>query len=142
MSTFTLPEKKLKEILTLVYIPATQRRMGRKDLERLVSKLRSMHLAVPGAAAYLFHIKCVLNKGGVDRVCLSTSFHCELVDWKVFALQAASRSEHLAEIVRRGPTHLVFCDASGIGAGGVWLDPAEIGRNLVWRHPWPADVTV
>ena len=34
--TVTLPERKTEEILTLVDIPATQRRMGRKDLERLV----------------------------------------------------------------------------------------------------------
>ena len=29
----TLPERKLEELLTLVDIPATQRRMGQKDLE-------------------------------------------------------------------------------------------------------------
>ena len=23
----------------------------------------------------------------------------------------------------------------------MWLDPAGTGHNLVWRHPWPADVT-
>ena len=65
--TVTLPERKLEEILTLVAIPPTQRRMGRKDLERLVGKLRSMHLAVPGAVAHLFHIQWALNQGGVDQ---------------------------------------------------------------------------
>ena len=35
----TLPDRKLEELLTLVNIPATQRRMGRKYLERLVGKL-------------------------------------------------------------------------------------------------------
>ena len=34
--TFTLLERNLEELLTLVGIPATKRRMGRKDLERLV----------------------------------------------------------------------------------------------------------
>ena len=65
--TVTLPERKLEELLTLVDIPATQRRMGRKDLERLVGKHRYMHLAVPGAVALLFHIQRTLNQGGVDR---------------------------------------------------------------------------
>ena len=37
--TITLPERKLEELLTLVDIPATQRRMVRNDLERLVGKL-------------------------------------------------------------------------------------------------------
>ena len=37
--TVTLPEGKLQELLVLVSIPATQRQMGRKYLERLVGKL-------------------------------------------------------------------------------------------------------
>ena len=58
----------------------------------------------------------------------------------MFALQEASRPTHLAEIVRREPTHLGFCDAYGLGVGGVWIDPARTGHNMVWRHPWPTDI--
>ena len=36
--TVTLPERKIKELLTLVDIPATQLRMGQKDMERLVGE--------------------------------------------------------------------------------------------------------
>ena len=61
--TFTLPERKIKELLTLVDIPPTQRMMGRKDL------------AVPGAVAHLFHIQRALNQGGVDQAWLSPDFH-------------------------------------------------------------------
>ena len=136
----TFPERKLEDLLTLVDIPANQRRMGRKDLEGLVGKLCPMHLAVPEAVAHLFHIQRALNQGGVDRVWLSPAFHCKLVDQKALALQAASRPTHLAEIICREPTHLGFCDASVIGAGVVWLDPARTGHNLVWRHPWPPDI--
>ena len=106
--------------------------MGRKDLEGLVVKLRSMHLAVTGAVAHLFHIQSALNQGGVDREWLSPDFHCELANWKALTLQAESRPTHLAEIIRQEPTHLGFCDASELGAGGVWLDPARTGQNLVW----------
>ena len=138
--TVTLPERKIEELLTLVDIPATQRRMGQKDLERLVGKPCSMHLAVPGAVAHLFHIQRALNQGGLDRAWLSPAFHRELSDWKALALQAASWPTHLAEIVRWEPTHLGFFDASGLGAGGVWLDPARTGQNLVWQLPWPPDI--
>ena len=58
----------------------------------------------------------------------------------MLALQAASWPTHLAEIVCRETTHLGFCDASGLGGGGVWLDPARTGQNLVWRLPWPPDI--
>ena len=78
-----------------------------------------MHLAVPGAVAHLFHVQRALNQGGVDQAWLSPHFHQELADLKVLALQAASQLTHLAEIVRREPTHLGICDAPGLGAGGV-----------------------
>ena len=58
----------------------------------------------------------------------------------MLALQAASRPAHLADIVHQEPTHLGFCDASGLRVGGVWLDPARTGNNLVWRLPWPPDI--
>ena len=72
----TLTERNLEKLLTLVDIPAIQRRMGQKDLERLVEKLCYMHLAVPGAVAHLFHIYRALNQGGVYWAWLSPAFHC------------------------------------------------------------------
>ena len=58
----------------------------------------------------------------------------------MLALQVTFRPMHLAEIVRRKPTHIGFRDASGLGVGVVWLNLARKGHNLVWRHPWPADI--
>ena len=52
----------------------------------------------------------------------------------------AARPAHLAETVRRKPTHLGFCNAPGLGAGGVWLDPSSSGQDLVWRHPWLEEI--
>ena len=39
--TVALPERKLQYLINLLAIPATQRCIGRKDMERLVGKLRS-----------------------------------------------------------------------------------------------------
>ena len=127
----TLPERKFEELLTLADIPTTQCRMGQKDLERLVGKICSMHLAVPGVVAHLFHIQRALNQGELDRLWLSPAFYRELTDWKALALQAASRPTHLAEIVRREPTHLKFCDASGncnVPPPGWFYQPQETSR--------------
>ena len=105
--------------------------MGRKELERLVGKLRFMHLAVPGAVAHLYHIQRALFQAGTDRAWLSPDFHREIPNWTTLADQTADRPTHLADIVCREPTHLGFCDASGLGAGGVWLDPSNSGKDLV-----------
>ena len=51
--TLPLLERHLWEVLSLLAIPATHHWIGLKELERLVVKLCSMHLAVPGAAVHL-----------------------------------------------------------------------------------------
>ena len=88
----------------------------------------------------LYHIQCALSQARTDRAWLSPDFHREIVDWTTLADQTADRPTHLAEIVRREPTHLGFCNASGLGAGGVWLDLSKSGKYLVWVHPWPTDI--
>ena len=100
-----------------------------------------MHITVPGAVVHPFHIQNTLNQGGVYWVWILPSFHCELADWKDLSLRAASWPTHLEEIVCPEPTDLGFCVASGIGARGMWLDPAGTVHNLVRQNPWPADVT-
>ena len=62
--TVALPERKLQELQALLDIPISQRRMGRNELEQLVGKLRSMHLAVPGAVVHIYHIQPCTGPGG------------------------------------------------------------------------------
>ena len=83
-----------------------------------------MHLAVIGAVAHTYHIQRDIAQAGADRAWLSPEFHRDIADWSTLADQTAARPTHLANIVRRGPTHLGFCDVSGLKAGGVWLDPS------------------
>ena len=106
--TVALPERKYLELLQMLAILATQRRIGRKELKRLMGKLCSMHLAVPGAVAHLYHIQSALTKGGKDRGCLPADFHHEISDWSTLVAQMVAITTHLSEIVRRGPTHLGF----------------------------------
>ena len=138
--TVALPERKIQEQRELISIMTTQRRMGRKEIERLVGKLRFMHLATNGAVANIYHLQQALSQGGVDRAWLSPEFHCNITDWQTLVDQTAPQPTHLEKIVRREPTHLGFCDASGLGSGGVWIDPSLLGQYLVWRHPWPEDI--
>ena len=65
--TVDLPEPKHLELLQLLAILATQLQMVQKELERLVGKLRSMHLAVTVEVAHLYHIQRTLTHGGKDR---------------------------------------------------------------------------
>ena len=99
--TVAFPERKLQELRDLLNIPISQRHTSHKDLERLVGKLRSMHLTVPGAVAHLYHIQCALSQAGMDRACLSPVFHRKIAEWKVLADQTADRPTHIAVIFCR-----------------------------------------
>ena len=99
-----------------------------------------MHLVVLGMVTHLYHIQRALAQAGADRVYLSPYFHRNIVDWRMLSEQTADRPTHLADIVRCGPTHMGFCDTSRLGAGEMWLYPSLSGKDLVWHHPWPADI--
>ena len=71
----------------------------------------------------------------IDKAWLSPAFHQEIADWKMLADQKDDRPTHIADIVRREPTHLGFCNASGLGDRGVWLDPSCSKKDLLWHHP-------
>ena len=55
-------------------------------------------------------------------------------------MQTESWTTHMAEILCPEPTHLGFCDASGIDTEGVWLDTSISGSGIVWRHPWSPEI--
>ena len=50
--TLRLFPKRKEELGTLLDIPPSQRRISMKNLERLIEKLRSMHLAIPGEVGH------------------------------------------------------------------------------------------
>ena len=61
--TVAFAEQKHLELLQLLAIPATQHWMDQKELERLVRKLRSVHLVVPRAVAQCIQHPVRLDTG-------------------------------------------------------------------------------
>ena len=59
--TLLLSPNHKTELLYLPNIPPSCRRMAVKSLERLVGKLRSMHLEVPGAIGHFYAMKVALT---------------------------------------------------------------------------------
>ena len=44
------------------------------------------------------------------------------------------------EIVQRLATDMSYTDASGLGCGGVWIDPNKDGTHYVCCLPWLEDI--
>ena len=59
--TLRLPPKRMAELKILLAIPHSQRRMSTKKLERLIDKLRLMHLAIPGDVGNFYHLQMALT---------------------------------------------------------------------------------
>ena len=140
LSTLRLSHKRTADLLLQLDIPPTQRKMRRKRLEVLIGKLRSMHLAIPGAISHFYYLQQALTKATPKVAYLSNNFHTEVRYWKQLVEEMEWRPTHLAEIVQRYASALGFTDASGLGAGGVWINPNADGHNFVWRFEWPADI--
>ena len=59
--------------------------MSTKKLERLIGKLRSVHLAVPGAVGHFYHIQCALtaaHHAARPTAYLSRGFHADISFWQ------------------------------------------------------------
>ena len=120
--TFRLPPKRKAELGTLLDIPPSQRRISTKKLERLIGKLRSMHLAVLGAVGNFYNLQQSLtaaHHAHQATAYVTNGFHSDLHFWGRICAEMPTRPTYMAEIMQRLPTDIGFADASGLGAGGV-----------------------
>ena len=141
--TLIISPKRKEELGTLLDIPPLQRRMSTKKLERLIGKLRSMHLAVPGTVGHFYNLQQSLtaaHHAHQATAYVTKGFHSDLRFWRRLCADMPTRSTYLAKIVQRLPTDIGFADASGLGAEGVWIYPNKDGLNYVWRLPCPEDI--
>ena len=47
------------------------------------------------------------------------AFPCEIAEWQALAVYTEAWPTHLANIVHFKLTHIEFCDALGLGVGGM-----------------------
>ena len=135
--------KKIVELKILLAIPSSQRRMSTKKLERLIGKLFSMHLAIPGAVGNFYRLQMDLmaaNHSSHATAYLSKDFHRDVYFWQYLCVDMGSQLTFLAEIVHHLATDVGYTNASGLGCSGVWIDPNEDGAHYVLRLPWTEDI--
>ena len=139
--TISLSPKRIADLNTLLDLPPpAQHQMSQRKLKRLIGKLRSMHLAIPGAIYHFYHIQMALAKVNCRTAYLSKDFHRDVAYWRLLCSRMKHHPINLAEINQRLPTNLGYTDASGLGGGGVWLDPNVDSIHHVWRLQWPPDI--
>ena len=133
----------------LASIPVTQKHTTIKKWHKLLGKLQSMSLALPGARNIFSTMQNALVLSSKNRISLHKGVHQALEDFRWMHTNIASRPTRIAELVPLLPSAIGFHDASGLGAGGVVyptpdLSPREginQGQPIVYQVQWPPEVT-
>ena len=129
-STLRLSQKQIADLLHQLNIPSIQQKIRRKRLEVLVGKLRSMHLAIPGAISHFFYLQQALTKATPKLAYMSNNFHKEIQYWQQLVENMETQPTYLTEIVQRLASAIDFTDASGLGSGGDRSTQTTMATNL------------
>ena len=70
----------------------------------------------------------------------NTAAHQAFKDWGQIIREAAAEPTHVNELVAGDADYKGTLDASGEGAGGVWLPGKKEIAPVVWRVEWPQEV--
>ena len=119
--TFALSSKLLPELISLLEILDIQRHVSVKNLERLIGKIRSMHLAVPGAIGRFYTMQVTLTRSlAVKRPedNLSTRFHQDIKFWYNLCSDMIYSPIYLAELLHRPASELGYTENLGLGTQG------------------------
>ena len=141
--TLRLHTKHLAELNILLAIPPSQRCMSTKKLDLLIGKLRSMHLAIPDDVGNFYHLQMALtaaHHASRATAYLSKDFHRDVKFWQYLCVDTGSRITFSAENIHCLATDVGYANTSGLGCGGVWIDPNQEGVHYVWSLPWPKDI--
>ena len=128
-------ERELKQALK------KKRGLPFKKFEKLVGKLRHASVGIP-AGKYLF--------GPINQL---IAIHPRIIHWKRAPVawqamrdlgqlikEAGTQPTHVKELVVGDAAYKGTLDASGGGAGGVWLPGTKALAPIVWRWEWPQEI--
>ena len=112
-----------------------------KRYERLIGKLRHAAIGIPHGKALFGPLNRILQlrpKNVYWDRCQDTKL--ALQDWRQLIREAARECTHSRELVPGAAAYRGTLDASGEGAGGVWLPGTESIAPIVWRYQWPPNI--
>lgn len=137
-----LPSDKVDRLLDELKAVGRMKRVEVKRLEKLRGRLRHAAIGIPGGRGLVSPFDRALNTDG-PFVIVSDELQDACRDFRALLRIVGTKPTHFRQLVADEPGYVGFCDASGKGAGGVWM-PWETEVDLepvVWRVQWPQDIT-
>jgi hypothetical protein len=162
--TLTLPPQRLARLeAILTSIPVTPKRLALDKWHKVLGELRSMSIALPASRGLFSSLQAALRTRQGTCLRLDKGFHDALNDFRWIQEDLSKRPTRLQELVPVAPTLVGAHDASGIGAGGIWMPgPHAIPRHarvksitpegtlrqhqlkeprpILWRHCFPQNI--
>ena len=102
-----------------------------------------MHVVVLGAIGHFYTMQVALtNVRASNRATeyFLAELHLDMHFWRELYKSIDTHPIYLEDIVHRDVSDLGYCNVSGIGAVGVWIDPNKDRFNRVCQIQWPVNV--
>ncbi|KAL7525054.1 hypothetical protein ACHAWF_002174, partial [Thalassiosira exigua] len=127
--------KELKNVLRM------KRGVPFKRIEKLVGKLRHAAIGIPGGKGLFGPINQMMQfRPRYVRWKTWRAARQAFDDWRQLIRAAAKEPTHTKELVPDEADYVGALDASGEGAGGVWIPGKTELAPIVWRFEWPPEV--
>jgi hypothetical protein len=136
-----LPPNKVENITAEIHRVTRKEAISHKQFEKLRGKLWHACIGIPAGKGLMGPIDAELR--GAKRlihVKNNQRLRHALQDFGTLIKVLGRRPTHCKELVVEDPSYIGYCDASKLGAGGVWLSGRRHLSPIVWRVEWPADI--
>ena len=144
--TIELPQQKVTKLRATITKILRHKSTTNGELMSLLGKLQHATLGIPAGRGLLAPLYKLIesNKKAAKRtipIPTESSAYKLLYDYRALINIIGTRPTHCAELVPNTPNYIGFCDACKFGAGGVWCAGASYLHPIVWRIPWPHDIS-
>ena len=144
--TIELPQGKLDPILSTITTTLWQGHTSQSKFQSLLGKLQHASTAIPAGQSILSLLYALINPESPSRIVQHHNLQCiclqlssataqALKDMTALLWEMASAPTLVQQFVPGSPLYLDFCDASGLGAGSIWLPFDKYLCPFVWRLP-------
>jgi hypothetical protein len=136
-----LPAAKIEQITAEIHRTTRRTAIPRKQFEKLRGRLRHACIGIPAGKGLMGPIDAALR--GESRwipIQRNLAVKTALTDFGAIIKLFANRPTHCRELIAEAPGYIGYCDASKLGAGGVWLSGTSPLDPVVWRLEWPPDI--
>ena len=136
-----LPPDKVEKLTTEIHSVTRKAAIPRKQFEQLRGKLRHACIGIPAGKGLMGPIDAALRGDKrVIHVKHNTRLRDALQDFGTLIKVLGTRPSNCRELVVDDPGYIGYCDASKLGAGGVWLSGTRLLQPIVWRVEWPEHI--